>query len=91
MTWPVHGISCGMAVPVVSIFIMCAVVTGSSCGIGKAYAVELARRGMNIVLLSREEKKLIKTAQELGWSLINYSPVNVLLLIMFFVVVGLFK
>lgn len=69
MTWPVHDISCRntrMAVPVVSVFIMCAVVTGSSCGIGKAYAVELARRGMNIVLLSREEKKLIKTAQELG-------------------------
>lgn len=69
MTCPVHDISCRntrMAVPVVSVFIMCAVVTGSSCGIGKAYAVELARRGMNIVLLSREEKKLIKTAQELG-------------------------
>jgi 17beta-estradiol 17-dehydrogenase / very-long-chain 3-oxoacyl-CoA reductase len=42
------------------------VVTGSSDGIGKAYARELARRGMNIVLLSREQKKLMKTAQEIG-------------------------
>ena len=46
--------------------ILCAVVTGGSRGIGKAYAVELARRGLNVVLISREEKKLIKTAQELG-------------------------
>ncbi|XP_076471271.1 inactive hydroxysteroid dehydrogenase-like protein 1 [Babylonia areolata] len=42
-----------------------AVVTGGSDGIGKAYAMELARRGMNIVLLSKEEKKLIKAAQEI--------------------------
>ena len=40
--------------------------TGSSDGIGKAYARELARRRMNIVLISRDEKKLIKTAKEIG-------------------------
>ena len=42
------------------------VVTGCTQGIGKAYAVELAKRGMNIVLISRNMDKLIATAQELG-------------------------
>ncbi|XP_065347827.1 hydroxysteroid dehydrogenase-like protein 1 [Cloeon dipterum] len=35
-----------------------AVVTGSSDGIGKSLAKELAKRGMNIVLISNEEEKL---------------------------------
>ncbi|XP_035687444.1 very-long-chain 3-oxoacyl-CoA reductase-B-like [Branchiostoma floridae] len=35
-----------------------AVVTGASDGIGKAYAEQLAARGMNIVLISRSEGKL---------------------------------
>ncbi|KAL8572774.1 hypothetical protein ACOMHN_030356 [Nucella lapillus] len=42
-----------------------AVVTGGSDGIGRAYAMELARRGMNIVLISKDEKKLIKAAEEI--------------------------
>ncbi|KAK7098894.1 inactive hydroxysteroid dehydrogenase-like protein 1 [Littorina saxatilis] len=42
-----------------------AVVTGSSDGIGRAYARQLARRGMNIVLLSRDEKKLMHAAQDI--------------------------
>lgn len=42
-----------------------AVVTGSSEGIGKAYAQELARRGVNIVLISRGENKLFKAAKEI--------------------------
>ncbi|KAM8799194.1 inactive hydroxysteroid dehydrogenase-like protein 1 [Eudromia elegans] len=35
-----------------------AVVTGSTDGIGKAYAEELARRGVNIILISRSKEKL---------------------------------
>uniref|UniRef100_A0A8C3W5G7 17beta-estradiol 17-dehydrogenase n=1 Tax=Catagonus wagneri TaxID=51154 RepID=A0A8C3W5G7_9CETA len=35
-----------------------AVVTGATNGIGKAYAHELARRGLNIVLISRDPSKL---------------------------------
>ncbi|KAJ3593702.1 hypothetical protein NHX12_006036 [Muraenolepis orangiensis] len=35
-----------------------AVVTGATDGIGKAYAEELARRGFNIVLISRTQEKL---------------------------------
>uniref|UniRef100_A0A8D8TT13 Hydroxysteroid dehydrogenase-like protein 1 n=1 Tax=Cacopsylla melanoneura TaxID=428564 RepID=A0A8D8TT13_9HEMI len=41
-----------------------AVVTGSTDGIGQAYAHELARRGINIILISRTLDKLIKTAKE---------------------------
>ncbi|KAJ1526172.1 hypothetical protein ONE63_009331 [Megalurothrips usitatus] len=42
-----------------------AVVTGSTDGIGKAYALELARRGVNICLISRSLDKLQKTAAEI--------------------------
>ncbi|NXV78000.1 HSDL1 protein, partial [Atlantisia rogersi] len=35
-----------------------AVVTGSTDGIGKAYAEELAKRGINIILISRSKEKL---------------------------------
>lgn len=41
-------------------------VTGSTDGIGKAYARELARLGFNIVLISRTEEKLKNVAQEIG-------------------------
>lgn len=43
-----------------------AVVTGSTDGIGKAYAKELAKRGMNVVLVSRTLEKLEKVAHEIG-------------------------
>lgn len=43
-----------------------AVVTGATDGIGKAYAKELARRGINIVLISRSEGKLQDVADEIG-------------------------
>lgn len=46
--------------------IIVSVVTGSTDGIGKAYAKELASRGINIVLVSRNEKKLKDTSQEIG-------------------------
>ncbi|XP_035672308.1 very-long-chain 3-oxoacyl-CoA reductase-like [Branchiostoma floridae] len=42
-----------------------AVVTGSTDGIGKAYAEELAARGLNIVLISRSEDKLKAVAAEI--------------------------
>ena len=43
------------------------VVTGATDGIGKAYAAEVARRGMNVVLISRSSEKLQAVAQEIGW------------------------
>ncbi|XP_043827566.1 very-long-chain 3-oxoacyl-CoA reductase [Dromiciops gliroides] len=42
-----------------------AVVTGATDGIGKAYAEELAKRGMKIVLISRSQEKLKDTANEI--------------------------
>ncbi|XP_044130711.1 very-long-chain 3-oxoacyl-CoA reductase-B-like [Bufo gargarizans] len=42
-----------------------AVVTGATDGIGKAYAMELARRGFDVVLISRNVEKLQKVAQEI--------------------------
>uniref|UniRef100_A0A672TKT7 3-ketoacyl-CoA reductase n=2 Tax=Strigops habroptila TaxID=2489341 RepID=A0A672TKT7_STRHB len=42
-----------------------AVVTGATDGIGKAYAEELARRGMKVVLISRSKEKLDQVASEI--------------------------
>ncbi|KAI1903213.1 hypothetical protein AGOR_G00024910 [Albula goreensis] len=42
-----------------------AVVTGATSGIGKAYANELAKRGLDIVLVSRSEEKLKATALDI--------------------------
>ncbi|XP_070787319.1 very-long-chain 3-oxoacyl-CoA reductase [Pituophis catenifer annectens] len=42
-----------------------AVVTGATDGIGKAYAEALAKRGMKVVLISRSQEKLDKTASEI--------------------------
>ena len=41
-----------------------AVVTGCTDGIGKAFAMELASRGFNLVLISRNIDKLNATAKE---------------------------
>ena len=41
-----------------------AIVTGCTQGIGRAYVSALAGRGMNIVLVSRDEKVLEKLASE---------------------------
>uniref|UniRef100_A0AAZ3PVY2 Uncharacterized protein n=1 Tax=Oncorhynchus tshawytscha TaxID=74940 RepID=A0AAZ3PVY2_ONCTS len=41
------------------------VVTGATAGIGKAYANELARRGLDIVLVSRSKDKLHIVAKEI--------------------------
>lgn len=43
-----------------------AVVTGSTDGIGKAYAKELARRGVNLILISRTIEKLKATKDEIS-------------------------
>ncbi|XP_055743469.1 17-beta-hydroxysteroid dehydrogenase type 3-like isoform X2 [Salvelinus fontinalis] len=42
-----------------------AVVTGGSDGIGRAYAFELAGRGLNVVILSRTKDKLDRVALEI--------------------------
>merc|ERR1719450_829776 len=42
-----------------------AVVTGATDGIGKAIAKQLAKRGINIVLISRSSDKLTTVAEEL--------------------------
>jgi len=43
-----------------------AVVTGATDGIGKAYALELAKLGMKVVLISRTQEKLDQIAKEIG-------------------------
>uniref|UniRef100_A0A3Q0R4J5 Hydroxysteroid (17-beta) dehydrogenase 3 n=1 Tax=Amphilophus citrinellus TaxID=61819 RepID=A0A3Q0R4J5_AMPCI len=42
-----------------------AVVTGSSDGIGKAYAFALAKQGMNVVIMSRSKARLDQVAREI--------------------------
>ncbi|XP_037694649.1 very-long-chain 3-oxoacyl-CoA reductase [Choloepus didactylus] len=42
-----------------------AVVTGSTDGIGKSYAEELAKRGMKVVLISRSQDKLKQVSSEI--------------------------
>ncbi|XP_013114149.2 hydroxysteroid dehydrogenase-like protein 1 [Stomoxys calcitrans] len=42
-----------------------AAVTGSTDGIGKAYARQLARKGFNIVLIARNEEKMQRVAEEI--------------------------
>ncbi|MCI4394659.1 hypothetical protein PGIGA_G00170970 [Pangasianodon gigas] len=42
-----------------------AVVTGATAGIGRAYAIELARRGLDIVLISRSQEKLRRVSDDI--------------------------
>ncbi|XP_055546419.1 putative steroid dehydrogenase 4 [Wyeomyia smithii] len=42
-----------------------AVITGSSDGIGKQYALNLASKGMNVFLISRTESKLVDIAEKI--------------------------
>lgn len=42
------------------------VITGSTDGIGKEYALQLAERGFNIVLISRSKTRLVQVASEIG-------------------------
>lgn len=48
------------------IYFISSVITGSTDGIGKEYAFELASRGFNVVLISRTESKLVQVANEIG-------------------------
>ncbi|KAF6200127.1 hypothetical protein GE061_006428 [Apolygus lucorum] len=57
--------SLGRSKDLVKVYGRWAVVTGSTDGIGKGYAMELARKGMNICLISRNEEKLINVANEI--------------------------
>jgi uncharacterized protein len=43
-----------------------ALITGASSGIGKAFAQELAKRGMNVVLVARSEDKLHQLSTDLN-------------------------
>ena len=42
------------------------VVTGATDGIGKAYAMQLASKGLDLVLISRTYSKLEATAKEIS-------------------------
>ena len=39
-----------------------AVITGSSCGVGRAIAIEFARQGAKVVCCARREERLRETA-----------------------------
>lgn len=41
-------------------------VTGATDGIGKSYAKQLAKKGLNIILISRSQAKLEIVASEIG-------------------------
>lgn len=43
-----------------------AVVTGASDGIGKEFSIQLAKKGLNVVLVSRTESKLVALAEEIS-------------------------
>jgi len=42
------------------------VVTGSTDGIGKEFALQLGRAGFNVLLVARNAESLKKTAEEIG-------------------------
>ena len=42
------------------------VITGATDGIGKEFAVQLAKKGFNILLVSRSKDKLDSAASEIG-------------------------
>ena len=51
-----------------------AIVTGATDGIGRAYALALAKRGMSLILISRTESKLKDVAAEIDSK--NYPGVE---------------
>lgn len=57
-------------------------ITGASSGIGKYYAIELARKGLNLVLISKNAVKLEKVDDEISN---NLSIINLQGKFLFFV------
>jgi NAD(P)-dependent dehydrogenase (short-subunit alcohol dehydrogenase family) len=53
-----------------------AVVTGGASGIGRAMAMDLARRGLNLVLADVEAKPLARTAEEVAEHGVSVLPVR---------------
>jgi len=47
------------------------VITGGTDGLGKSYAKEMYKKGCNIILISRDTQKLIKTKEELTKNVLN--------------------
>lgn len=50
-----------------------AVVTGATDGIGKEFALQLARAGFNILLVARNKNLLSTTADEIGTQSGHYA------------------
>jgi short-subunit dehydrogenase len=48
-------------------------ITGTTSGIGKAFADQLASRGLNLILVARRKEILEKQSKDLG----NYSAIGV--------------
>ena len=64
-----------------------AVITGATDGIGKAYAIELARKGMSLLLISRTESKLQEVKNEIDAK--KYPNVHVQYLGMYIYIMNL--
>lgn len=48
------------------VVVLFAVITGATDGIGKEYAKELAKQGLNVVLISRTKSKLVEVCNQIG-------------------------
>lgn len=53
------------------------VVTGSTDGIGKEYARQLAEKGVNIILISRNPEKLKKVEKEISKCILKFCWLGV--------------